>query len=163
MNQLFASGCQNIGASTSASVLPMNIQGWFPLGQTGLNQLYKYIYPLIPISFPFRSPQSIKSSLNYTIGSHWYFILSISSVYMSIPASQFNPLLLPPCIHLFLSLCLFFYFCFANKFKCILFLDSTYKWYYAIFVFLFLTSLCVKVSRSLHASAYGSPFLFMAE
>ena len=30
---LFTSGGQNIG--TSASVLPMNIQGWFPLGLTG--------------------------------------------------------------------------------------------------------------------------------
>ena len=29
---LFASGGQRIGASASASVLPMNIQGWFPLG-----------------------------------------------------------------------------------------------------------------------------------
>ena len=28
--------CQNIGASASASVLPMNIQDWFPLGWTGL-------------------------------------------------------------------------------------------------------------------------------
>ena len=32
----FASGGQSIGASASASVLPMNIQGWFPLGLTGL-------------------------------------------------------------------------------------------------------------------------------
>ena len=30
---------QNIGASPSASVLPMNIQGWFPLGWTGLISL----------------------------------------------------------------------------------------------------------------------------
>ena len=30
------SGGQSIGASASASVLPMNIQGWFPLGLTGL-------------------------------------------------------------------------------------------------------------------------------
>ena len=29
---LFASGGQSIGNSVSASVLPMNIQGWFPLG-----------------------------------------------------------------------------------------------------------------------------------
>ena len=36
MNQLFASGGQSIGASASASVLPMNIQDWFPLGLTGL-------------------------------------------------------------------------------------------------------------------------------
>ena len=32
---LFTSGGQSIGASASASVLPMNIQGWFPLGWTG--------------------------------------------------------------------------------------------------------------------------------
>ena len=31
---LFASGGQNIGVSASASVLPMNIQDWFPLGLT---------------------------------------------------------------------------------------------------------------------------------
>ena len=32
MSWLFISGGQDIGASASASVLPMNIQGWFPLG-----------------------------------------------------------------------------------------------------------------------------------
>ena len=35
MSQLFASGGQSIGASASASVLPMDIQDWFPLGLTG--------------------------------------------------------------------------------------------------------------------------------
>ena len=35
MSQLFQSGGQNIGASTLASVLPMNIQDWFPWGWTG--------------------------------------------------------------------------------------------------------------------------------
>ena len=35
MSQFFASGGQSIGASTSSSVLPMNIQDWFPLGWTG--------------------------------------------------------------------------------------------------------------------------------
>ena len=35
MSQLFASGGQSIRASASASVLPMNIQGRFPLGLTG--------------------------------------------------------------------------------------------------------------------------------
>ena len=34
MSQLFASGSQSIRASASASVLPMNIQDWFPLGLT---------------------------------------------------------------------------------------------------------------------------------
>ena len=31
MSRLFASSSQNIGASASISVLPMNIQGWFPV------------------------------------------------------------------------------------------------------------------------------------
>ena len=35
-SQFFESGGQSIGASASASVLPMNIQDWFPLGLTGL-------------------------------------------------------------------------------------------------------------------------------
>ena len=35
VSQLFASGGQTIGVSASASVLPMNIQDWFPLGLTG--------------------------------------------------------------------------------------------------------------------------------
>ena len=39
MSWLCASGGQNIGASASASVLPMNIEGWFPLGLTGLISL----------------------------------------------------------------------------------------------------------------------------
>ena len=34
-SQLFASGGQSIGVSASTSVLPMNIQDWFPLGWTG--------------------------------------------------------------------------------------------------------------------------------
>ena len=34
MNQFFASGGQSIGVSASASVLPKNIQDWFPLGWT---------------------------------------------------------------------------------------------------------------------------------
>ena len=34
MSQLFTSGGQSIGVSASTSVLPMNIQDWFPLGWT---------------------------------------------------------------------------------------------------------------------------------
>ena len=37
MSLLFASGGQSIAASASASVLPINIQDWFPLGWTGWN------------------------------------------------------------------------------------------------------------------------------
>ena len=39
MSRLFASGGQITGVSASASVLPMNIQGWFPLGLTNLISL----------------------------------------------------------------------------------------------------------------------------
>ena len=35
ISQFFTSGGQSIGVSASASVLPMNIQDWFPLGWTG--------------------------------------------------------------------------------------------------------------------------------
>ena len=50
MSQFFASGGQNTGVSASASVLPMNIQGWFPLGLIGLISLIDY--NLIHMEFP---------------------------------------------------------------------------------------------------------------
>ena len=40
LSQFFASGGQSIGVSASASVLPMNIQDWFPLGWTGWISLH---------------------------------------------------------------------------------------------------------------------------
>ena len=39
VSQLFTSGGESIGTSASASVLPMNIQSWFPLGLTALISL----------------------------------------------------------------------------------------------------------------------------
>ena len=39
VSRFFPSGGQAIGASASASILPMNIQGWFSLGLTGLISL----------------------------------------------------------------------------------------------------------------------------
>ena len=39
MSHFFASGSQSIGASALASVLPVNVQGWFPIGLTGLISL----------------------------------------------------------------------------------------------------------------------------
>ena len=39
VSQLFVPDDQNTGVSSSASVLPMSIQGWFPLGLTGLSSL----------------------------------------------------------------------------------------------------------------------------
>ena len=40
MSQLFSSGGQSIGVSASESFLPMNIQGWFPLGLVDLISLH---------------------------------------------------------------------------------------------------------------------------
>ena len=42
VNQFFASGDQSIGVSASASVLPMNIQDWFPLGWTYKECIHMY-------------------------------------------------------------------------------------------------------------------------
>ena len=43
MSRLFTSGDQSIGASALASILPMNIQGGFPLRLTGLNTSCKML------------------------------------------------------------------------------------------------------------------------
>ena len=48
MSQFFASGDESIGVSASASVLPMNIQNWFPLGWTGCISLQsKGLYKIL--------------------------------------------------------------------------------------------------------------------
>ena len=67
MSQLFASGGQSIGAS--ASVLPMNIRGWFPLGLTGL------------ISLLSKGLSRVFSRT--TIGKHQFFIAQSSLWYNS--------------------------------------------------------------------------------
>ena len=45
VSQLFASGGQSIGVSASASVLPVNIEGGFPLGLTGFTCLFQHHSP----------------------------------------------------------------------------------------------------------------------
>ena len=61
MSQLLASGGQSIGASASAWVLPVSIQGWFPLGLTGLISLQSKEFS--QESSPAPQFQSIKSSV----------------------------------------------------------------------------------------------------
>ena len=71
---LFSSGGQSIGASASASALPMNIQGWFPLGLTGL------------ISFQSRDSQepSPAPQLKVSILQHSvFFVDQLSYSYMT--------------------------------------------------------------------------------
>ena len=64
MSQFFASGGQIIGASPSASVLQMNIQGWFPLGLTGLISL--------------KSKRLSRVFSNTTVQKHQFFSIQLS-------------------------------------------------------------------------------------
>ena len=47
VNRFFTSGGQSIGVSASASVLPMNIQDWFPLGRTSWISLQSKGYQVV--------------------------------------------------------------------------------------------------------------------
>ena len=64
MSWLFTSGGQKIGASASASLFPMNIQYWFPLGLTG------------SISLPAKGLSRVFSSA--TVQKHWFFSAQLS-------------------------------------------------------------------------------------
>ena len=65
MSQLFASGGQSIGVSTSASVLPVNTQDWFPLGWTGGS-------PCSPRNSQESSPTPQFKSINSSVLSFLY-------------------------------------------------------------------------------------------
>ena len=65
MSRLFTSGGQSIGAS--ASVLPMNIQDWFPLGLTGLISCSPRDSPESSPTAQFESINSLVLSLLYCL------------------------------------------------------------------------------------------------
>ena len=65
MSWLFTSGGQSIEASALASVLPMNIQGWFPLGLTGLISLQSNGISRVFSISQFESINSLALSLLY--------------------------------------------------------------------------------------------------
>ena len=64
MSQFFTSGGQSIGVSASTSVLPMNIQDWFPLGWSGW------------ISLQFKGLSRVFS--NTTVQKHQLFGIQLS-------------------------------------------------------------------------------------
>ena len=74
MSQSFASGDQNIGVSASASVLPVNIQDWFPLGWTGWISLQSK-----GLSIPLQYHSSKASILQCSA----FFIVQLSHPYMT--------------------------------------------------------------------------------
>ena len=72
VSQFFASGSQSIRVSASASVLPMNIQDWFPLGLTGLislqsKRLSRAIFSTTVQKHQFFSAQFLRVSFGHTI------------------------------------------------------------------------------------------------
>ena len=74
MSQLFTSGGQSIGVSASASVLPMNIQDWFPLGLTGWISLLSKGLSRVFSNTTVQKHQFSALSLLYTILlAGWYF------------------------------------------------------------------------------------------
>ena len=72
MSQFFAQGGQNIGVSASTSVLPMNIQDWFPLEWTGLILQFKGLSKVFSNS---SKPSILLSSA--------FFIVQLSHPYMT--------------------------------------------------------------------------------
>ena len=63
----FGTGSQSIGASALASVLPMNIQGWFPLGWIGLISLQSKNSQESSPASQFKSISSLALSLLYDL------------------------------------------------------------------------------------------------
>ena len=74
VSQFFTSGGQSIGASASASVLPMNSEDWFPLELTGLISLQSK-----GLSRVF-SNTSLKASLRC---SAFFIVVQLSQPYMT--------------------------------------------------------------------------------
>ena len=74
MSWLFASGGQRIGVLALASVLPMNIQGWFLLGLTGLISL---------LSKGFSSLLQHYSSKTWILWHSAFFMVQLSHPYMT--------------------------------------------------------------------------------
>ena len=64
MSQLFPSDDQSIGTSPSTSVLPMNIQDWFPFGWTGLISLQSMVLPRVFSNTTFQKHQFFSAQLS---------------------------------------------------------------------------------------------------
>ena len=67
---LFASDVQSIGASASASVLPKNIQDWFPLGLPGLISLQSKVFPRVFSNTTVQKHQFFGAQLSLESNSH---------------------------------------------------------------------------------------------
>ena len=75
MSQFFTSGGQSIGGAASATVLPINIQDWFPIGWTGWISLQSK-----GLSRVFSNTTAQKSSILWCLD---FFIVQLSHPYMT--------------------------------------------------------------------------------
>ena len=96
VSPLSPSGGQSIGALASASVLPMNIQGWFPLELTGLSSLQSKGFSRIFCNTTFESIHSSELSLLYgpvltSVHDYWKAIaLTIQTFVGKVTSLVFN-------------------------------------------------------------------------
>ena len=85
MSQFFAAGGQSIRVSASTSVLPMNIQAWFPLGLIGLISLQSKALSRVFSNTTVQKHQffgaqlSLQSSSHTTALTRWAFVSSVMS------------------------------------------------------------------------------------
>ena len=70
MSQFFASGDQSTGVSASASVIPMDIQDWFPLGLTGFISLQSKGLSRVFSNTTFQKHQFFSVQLSLWSNSH---------------------------------------------------------------------------------------------
>ena len=70
MSQFFASDGQSIGVSASISVLPMNIQDWFPLGWTGWISLQSKGLSRVVSNSTVQKHQFFSAQLSFLSNSH---------------------------------------------------------------------------------------------
>ena len=89
-------------------------------------------------------------------GFSWviYFIHRINNIYMSTQSPSSFPLPQPRCLYV-CTLHLRIYFCFANRFNCTIFLDSTYMHYYLIYFFLTQENLRLAILLEFHVGRHG--------
>ena len=102
MSHFFTSGGQSIGASAAASVLPMNIQYWFPLGWTDLISLLSNRFSIVFSSTTVQKHQFFGTQLSLLSNSHihtwllekitttdltrWTFVSKVMSLLFNMPS-----------------------------------------------------------------------------
>ena len=81
MSQFFTSDGESIGVSASASVLPMNIQDWFPLGLTGLISLQSKGLSRVFSNTTVQNHQFFSAQLSLSANSHPYMTIGKTAAF----------------------------------------------------------------------------------